>query len=47
MPVHLRRLDGLWHVAQASAGLVAASTAAVDALGSGLAGFLADRRAEV
>jgi acetyl esterase/lipase len=41
VPVDLRRLDGLWHVAHASAGLVAASTAAVDALGSALATRLA------
>ena len=41
VPVDLRRLDGLWHVAHASAGLVTASTAAVDALGSALAARLA------
>jgi monoterpene epsilon-lactone hydrolase len=34
VPVDLRRLDGLWHVAHASAGLVTASTAAVTALGA-------------
>jgi epsilon-lactone hydrolase len=37
VPVDLRRLDGLWHVAHASAGLVTASTAAVNALGGALA----------
>jgi epsilon-lactone hydrolase len=37
VPVDLRRLDGLWHVAHASAGLVTASTAAVNALGAALA----------
>jgi len=36
VPVELRRWDGLWHVAQASAGMVAASTTAVTALGAGL-----------
>jgi epsilon-lactone hydrolase len=41
VPVDLRRLDGLWHVAHASAGLVTASTAAVNALGSALAARLA------
>ncbi|TFV62404.1 UNVERIFIED_ORG: alpha/beta hydrolase [Bacillus sp. AZ43] len=40
VPVDLRRLDGLWHVAHASAGLVTASTAAVNALGTALAGHL-------
>lgn len=35
--VDLRRLDGLWHVAHASAGMVLASTAAVHALGAALA----------
>ena len=45
VPVDLRRLDGLWHVAQASAGLVPASTAAVADLGTRLAGFLAGRSA--
>lgn len=40
VPVDLRRLDGLWHVAQTSAGAVAESTAAVDALGSALAARL-------
>jgi acetyl esterase/lipase len=37
VPVDLRRLDGLWHVAHASAGLVAESTAAVGDLGAALA----------
>lgn len=37
VPVDLRRLDGLWHVAHASAGLVAESTAAVATFGSALA----------
>jgi acetyl esterase/lipase len=41
VPVALRRLDGLWHVAQASAGVVTAATAAVDMLGSALASRLA------
>ena len=41
VPVELRRLDGLWHVAHASAGMVAASTAAVTTLGAGLATHLA------
>ena len=41
VPVDLRRLDGLWHVAHASAGLVAESTAAVRDLGAALAGRLA------
>ncbi|RBY89582.1 alpha/beta hydrolase fold domain-containing protein [Blastococcus sp. TF02A-30] len=41
VPVDLRRLDGLWHVAQTSAGSVAECTAAVDALGSALAARLA------
>lgn len=41
VPVDLRRLDGLWHVAHASAGLVTASTAAVTALGSSLRAHLA------
>ena len=45
VPVDLRRFDGLWHVAQASAGLVAASTAAVDDLGAALAARLAARPA--
>jgi len=40
VPVDLRQLDGLWHVAHASAGLVTASTAAVNALGTALAGHL-------
>jgi acetyl esterase/lipase len=37
VPVDLRRLDGLWHVAHASAGLVGGSTAAVRTLGESLA----------
>ncbi|HEY0126474.1 MAG TPA: alpha/beta hydrolase [Blastococcus sp.] len=37
VPVDLRRLDGMWHVAHAAAGLVTASTAAVNALGASLA----------
>jgi monoterpene epsilon-lactone hydrolase len=41
VPVDLRRLDGLWHVAHASAGLVTASTAAVTALGAALGAHLA------
>jgi acetyl esterase/lipase len=40
VPVDLRRWDGLWHVAHASAGMVPASTTAVDALGAGLAAHL-------
>jgi monoterpene epsilon-lactone hydrolase len=40
VPVDLRRLDGLWHVAHASAGMVAESTDAVRALGAALAGRL-------
>jgi epsilon-lactone hydrolase len=44
VPVDLRRLDGLWHVAQASAGLVAASTSAVDDLGAALAACLSVAR---
>ena len=36
VPVELRRFDGLWHVAHASAGMVAESTAAVTALGHSL-----------
>ncbi|TQN37539.1 acetyl esterase/lipase [Blastococcus colisei] len=40
VPVDLRRLDGMWHVAHASAGLVTASTAAVTALGTALAAHL-------
>jgi len=40
VPVDLRRLDGLWHVAHASAGMVAASTAAVTALGEAIAARL-------
>jgi acetyl esterase/lipase len=41
VPVDLRRLDGLWHGAHASAGLVPASTAAVTALGASLGRHLA------
>jgi epsilon-lactone hydrolase len=41
VPVELRRWDGLWHVAHASAGMVAASTTAVTTLGAGLAAHLA------
>ena len=44
-PVDLRRFDGLWHVAQASAGLVAASTSAMEDLEAALAGRLAARPA--
>jgi monoterpene epsilon-lactone hydrolase len=40
VPVDLRRLDGLWHVAHASAGMVTASTAAVNALGTAVGGHL-------
>ena len=40
VPVDLRRLDRLWHVAQASAGLVRESTTAVAALGEALAARL-------
>ena len=40
VPVELRRWDGLWHVAHASAGMVPESTAAVTALGAGLAARL-------
>jgi acetyl esterase/lipase len=40
VPVDLRRLDGLWHVAHASAGMVAESTAAVRDLGEALACWL-------
>jgi len=36
VPVELRRLDGLWHVAHASAGMCLASTAAVNAFGAAL-----------
>ena len=47
-PVDLRRLDGLWHVAHASAGMVAESTVAVRDLGAALAGRLAaPERADV
>jgi epsilon-lactone hydrolase len=38
--VDLRRLDGLWHVAHASAGMVAASTAAVTAFGKAISARL-------
>src|SRR4051812_46859599 len=41
VPVELRRWDGLWHVAHASAGLVTASTTAVHALATSLAARLA------
>ena len=41
VPVELRRWDGLWHVAHASAGMVAASTSAVTTLGTCLATHLA------
>ncbi|TFV83026.1 alpha/beta hydrolase [Blastococcus sp. CT_GayMR16] len=41
VPVDLRRWDGLWHVAHASAGMVADSTTAVTTLGTGLAAHLA------
>ncbi|MGY2082564.1 alpha/beta hydrolase [Blastococcus sp. SYSU DS0539] len=41
VPVDLRRFDGLWHVGQASAGLVRECTAAVTALGTALAAHLA------
>jgi len=40
VPVQLRRLDGMWHVAHASAGLVEASAAAVTQLGTALAAHL-------
>jgi acetyl esterase/lipase len=40
VPVELRRWDGLWHVAHASAGMVTASTTAVHALGTSLAAHL-------
>jgi acetyl esterase/lipase len=40
VPVDLRRLDGLWHVAHASAGLVGGSTAAVRTFGETLAARL-------
>lgn len=42
VPVELRRWDGLWHVAHASAGMVPASTTAVHALGASLGARLAD-----
>jgi acetyl esterase/lipase len=45
VPVELRRFDGLWHVAHASAGLVAGSTAAVTALGTALAARMTGRSA--
>lgn len=40
VPVELRRWDGLWHVAHASAGMVPESTTAVTTLGSALASRL-------
>jgi acetyl esterase/lipase len=40
VPVELRRWDGLWHVAHASAGMVPAATTAVHALGTSLAARL-------
>jgi len=46
VPVDLRRLDGLWHVAHASAGAVRASTAAVQALGAALAARCAGSQAD-
>ena len=45
VPVELRRFDGLWHVAHASAGMVAESTAAVTALGQSLGAGLQGERA--
>jgi monoterpene epsilon-lactone hydrolase len=45
VPVELRRFDGLWHVAHASAGMVAESTAAVTALGQSLGAGLRGQRA--
>ena len=45
VPVELRRFDGLWHVAHASAGMVAASTSAVSTLGAALAAHLTRRGA--
>jgi acetyl esterase/lipase len=44
--VDLRRLDGLWHVAHASAGMVPASTAAVTAFGAALAARSAGGQAD-
>ena len=44
VPVDLRRLDGLWHVAQASAGLVTASTTALDDFGTALSARLTGSR---
>ena len=38
--VEARRFDGLWHVAQTSAGLVPAATAAITAFGTALAARL-------
>jgi acetyl esterase/lipase len=38
VPVDLRRLDGLWHVAHASAGMVTESTTAVREFGAAIAG---------
>jgi acetyl esterase/lipase len=46
VPVDLRRLDGLWHVAHASAGMVPASTAAVDAFGAALVACSAGGQAD-
>jgi epsilon-lactone hydrolase len=46
VPVDLRRLDGLWHVAHASAGMVAASTDAVTTLGKALSARLAEPQAD-
>ena len=40
VPVELRRWDGLWHVAHASAGMVTASTTAVHTLGTSLRAHL-------
>jgi len=40
VPVELRRWDGLWHVAHASAGMVTASTTAVHSLGTSLGAHL-------
>jgi monoterpene epsilon-lactone hydrolase len=40
VPTELRRWDGLWHVAHASAGMVTDSTTAVHALGTSLAARL-------
>jgi acetyl esterase/lipase len=40
VPVDLRRIEGLWHVAHSSAGRVPASTAATVSLGAALAARL-------